>query len=534
MKRQHGTTWVKGQSLAYGWNAVSSSLLLFLVVISWLLFAPQKFGGQASLILIDGNSMLPNFETNDLVVVRRAQQYAVGDAVAYRHEELGIVFHRIIETDGNLFVLQGDNNEFIDTFRPNASQVIGIEWLHLPAVGRFLQRLRINPIWMAGLIFGLVVWALSHTTYVGTQGQSNASKKEPALMNDHNQFRDEWIGFALFLLFLSGFGLWYSYRQPLSVTSQMPIPYTHQVTFNYSAVAAADVYDATIIAAGEPVFRRLSDSVTLAVTYEIESERAVAAGGTYQLFAELSDVNGWKRILTLAPPTSFDALPVTAHATLRLDELQSIIDTVQQETGVVRAQYQVRILSHFSTDGEVARLPMEDAFSAEFAFELTNLELRPRLDPSQAGNGLIQSQSKSVIQPTVIANTISPFGYAIPMASLRTITLTTFVLNLIALLWLGYGSLRPQKASSANVILADHLSLVVDVKTDPFTLANNRIGLKTIDDLLKVAQQTQQVIMRYQDRLAVHSNATLYYFVLEPEESKPKVAKEAQPREAIA
>src|SRR5208337_2550623 len=77
----------------------------------WMLFAPVKLGGQVSYVLVDGISMLPNFHTGDLVLVRQASAYQVGDVVTY-HDPLmnADIIHRIIGQQGDHFVLKGDNN----------------------------------------------------------------------------------------------------------------------------------------------------------------------------------------------------------------------------------------------------------------------------------------------------------------------------------------------------------------------------------------------------------------------------------------
>ena len=79
-----------------------AALLLALTVTVWVLFAPQQVGGNAAYVIIIGNSMEPAFHRGDLVIVRRAPLYQVGEAVAYRDPRLQrYIFHRILEHQGN-------------------------------------------------------------------------------------------------------------------------------------------------------------------------------------------------------------------------------------------------------------------------------------------------------------------------------------------------------------------------------------------------------------------------------------------------
>jgi len=62
--------------------------LLAVLAALWLVLAPTQLGGPASYASISGGSMEPRLHQGDLVVVRRADAYRVGDVVAYRNAVL--------------------------------------------------------------------------------------------------------------------------------------------------------------------------------------------------------------------------------------------------------------------------------------------------------------------------------------------------------------------------------------------------------------------------------------------------------------
>jgi signal peptidase I len=125
---------------------------------AWWFLAPPSLGGSTSLAIVDGNSMHPTFERNDLVFIRPASSYRVGDVVAYHSTLLDrVVLHRVVAVDDGRYTFKGDNNDFLDPERPTASAFIGKRWFGLPAVGRLATFLH-TP-WIAAALAALLVLA---------------------------------------------------------------------------------------------------------------------------------------------------------------------------------------------------------------------------------------------------------------------------------------------------------------------------------------------------------------------------------------
>lgn len=140
--------------------------LLLLVVVAWfVLLRPVSMGGQSTWIIVRGDSMLPTYETGDLIVFHAAAHYETGDVVAYRVPagELGagrIVMHRIVGgDDATGFLLEGDNNPAPDPWRPRVADVLGTVWLVGPQFGRPIIFLH-QPLIAAGLAASVMVAVL--------------------------------------------------------------------------------------------------------------------------------------------------------------------------------------------------------------------------------------------------------------------------------------------------------------------------------------------------------------------------------------
>lgn len=142
-------------ALLNGLRAVAFALTL---AVLWLLLAPGALGGTLSVVTIQGTSMQPTLYTGDLVVLSRAPTYAVGDAVAFRSDMAGaVVLHRIIaqEPDTGRYVLIGDNNDFLDRYRPLPEEVVGRMVLRVPFHLAALIRAAVP--WLLGLGAALAV-----------------------------------------------------------------------------------------------------------------------------------------------------------------------------------------------------------------------------------------------------------------------------------------------------------------------------------------------------------------------------------------
>lgn len=138
---------------------VSATTAAAMLAACWWLLAPPALGGATSLALVDGTSMLPRLHRGDLVIVRSANAYRVGDVVAYRSRLLHrIVLHRIVGISGGRYTFRGDNNSWTDPEQPGKAALIGKQRLHIPRVGLAAEQLR-RPV-VAATIAALLVLAL--------------------------------------------------------------------------------------------------------------------------------------------------------------------------------------------------------------------------------------------------------------------------------------------------------------------------------------------------------------------------------------
>jgi signal peptidase I len=147
-------------------RSIAGLLLVVAVVGAWAVWLrPQFLGGPTAIVVVAGTSMEPGLHTRDLVLVQRKPTYRHGDVVAYRVPRSGagaggVVIHRIVGgSAASGYVLQGDNRNTRDQWRPTPADILGKQWVTFPTSHRSLSVFT-SPLVFAGLAglfaFGLV------------------------------------------------------------------------------------------------------------------------------------------------------------------------------------------------------------------------------------------------------------------------------------------------------------------------------------------------------------------------------------------
>jgi len=129
-----------------------SKRLQIIILIALIPFAiyfwPTSLGGDTTIMMVQGQSMLPTILPGSLLVAKAAPEYNIGDIVAYEQRDGGaskIVVHRIIDVDNNGFIIKGDNNPKKDAGYPTEDEILGTVLFSTPYVGDILGLFR-NPI----------------------------------------------------------------------------------------------------------------------------------------------------------------------------------------------------------------------------------------------------------------------------------------------------------------------------------------------------------------------------------------------------
>ena len=143
-------------------KAMSTALLIGVVLFWAFALRPQALGGPAGYVLVSGHSMLPRYHTGDMVLVEKHSSYHVGQVVAYRVPKgdpmAGAqVIHRIIGGNPKTgWIVQGDNRTAPDVWRPKNGDIVGAKAVRLPNAVLLMQFLR-SPV-LLGLLAACFVF----------------------------------------------------------------------------------------------------------------------------------------------------------------------------------------------------------------------------------------------------------------------------------------------------------------------------------------------------------------------------------------
>ena len=411
---------------------VAGALALALFAAAWVFFAPTQAGGGTSYAIIVGSSMEPKLHRGDLAVVRERDAYRVGDVVLYDSRDLGTkVLHRIIRVEGDRFVLQGDNNDFLDPEKPTEAQIVGALWVTAPAVGRVTEWLR-EPLHGALLVAFVTLLALGgglgagsavrRGTRPATPHVARAVPKPAPAPDERKQLL---LGLGVAALALVALAL-VSFTRPLTGTETVEAAYSHQGRFGYEArVPRNAAYPDGHVTTGEPVFLRLVDRLRVSFDYSLESELPATGGGRVELAARISDGRGWERVLPLASERPFANRSARVTGVLDLRRIERIVDEVRTLTGSGQTSFTVAVLPRVDVHGRVGGEAVRSTFAPALTFDLADLRLQPSLDaegvgpfaPREAGTGTRPAPARLALGPfslsVAAARRVSLLGIAL-------------------------------------------------------------------------------------------------------------------------
>ncbi len=143
---------------------------------------PMPFGTGAAVVL--SGSMEPALQVNDLIIVREADSYEVGDIVVYQSGK-SLIVHRIIEKDGERIITQGDANNVADA--PIETYAVkGKMIARIPAAGQIVKALK-TP---AGILIVLLA-AFALTEFSFRKEKDRDEKELEAIKEEIRRLREE-------------------------------------------------------------------------------------------------------------------------------------------------------------------------------------------------------------------------------------------------------------------------------------------------------------------------------------------------------
>jgi signal peptidase I len=468
---------------------------------AWLFLAPPQLGGSTGYVVLYGTSMEPKYSAGDLVLVRPVSEVRVGDVVAYENAELGrTVLHRVVAKNGERLQFKGDNNEYLDLPRPTEVDVVGREWLHLPAVGGALEWVR-QPVPAAALaLLCVLLLAGGGATAVRRRdgrpvrpAPAPASLEAEAAKGRRALEATTVLGGVVLLGLLLGLVAW---TRPTEQRVPAPDRWSHEARLSYETpLRRSAVYPDGRVDTGETVFARQVPKLRVRLDYALRSREDAAAGvgGTARLEARIRGDNGWRRTLPLAT-TRVRSGAAALEGELDLRFLQRMADRVESLTGTSATTYAVTLAGVLDVAGDVAGDAVRHRFSPTFAFRLQDGRLEPTSAETDAAGAPAAAWTRT--EPgdgTREAPSRVAFGaVSIQVGTLR---LAAAALGLLALLGVPLGLLYvlwPRPGGDGDPLEP----WLVDVARIP--AAREVRDVPSPEALLRIAERYDTVVLRVQ------------------------------------
>lgn len=521
---------------------VAAALVLGL---GWTFLGPAFLGGPMSMVIVSGNSMAPTMNDGDLAVVREGSGYDVGDVVAFRSDAEdggGFVIHRIVggsEADG--FVMQGDNNGWLDPWEPTSTDIVGqLQW-HLPGGGVWLSRVRgwlMTPLVMASLVgaaavmFGPTVQRRRRRR-ARTQRRGEQTMPTPMVAHDrsrarrstreHLAVRERWIlaaGLVGALVVVAAAPLaWTAWRTPTtenavvsggSGQTEFELAYTavaHAPSAVYpqgqvGPVTAPDPADEAAVAppvpgppAGEPapvaveppqpLFTSMIPQIDVHVAYHLDTDAAAQQlEGTYEADLLVRSSEGWSTTVAAVAPTTFEGAEVEFDVPVVMEQAAAHLAAYAEATGTSADAYSVTVRPRVTMTGSLAGAPLEEESTFELPIEVGTEQIVP-------GGQLRTASDFDATRQVLRSTTLEALGAEITVSRARPVAVAGILLGLAI-------------AASAAAVLARrfprlrhrarHGSLLVDV-TPQFHDGGRALRVTEMDELAKLARRDGRVIL---------------------------------------
>jgi signal peptidase I len=491
------------------YSSLFSAFLLVLILLAWIVLLPIQLGGVAAFVIVNGASMEPTYHKGDLVITRTEALYGVGDIVTYYNADIKRpVIHRIIAEDHGTFVLQGDNNPWVDDIRPTSQDIIGKAWLHLPRVGGWLATIQ-TPLGISLLAGGTIFLVLSMYALRDRRFRTRRKKMFSGrrLVNFSIQFEHgdatmktvgrqlEVLLFIFVIIFVSSTILAIvSFTKERTLSTPVDTEYIHVGLFSYFASSQTGVYDTSGPETGDPIFLKTTCQVNVHFDYFLTADTLSDVKGTISLRAETRDVNGWTRTFPLVASTPFEGGSTAVQAMLNPCEILATLRSAEEKTQLHRDVYNLIIIPDVNIKATNGGQPMESTFTPRLVFYLDDYQMyvlteNPDFDP------LAPFKTETAAVALNAPNQIQLPGFSITVGLAQAIAVIGLLTSLVLGGFVGWSVYTAAKQDPSITISLRYGTLLVNVNQVSFDVRSREIVINSIDDLAKLAERNATAIM---------------------------------------
>ncbi len=501
-------------------RAASISAVAALVLAAAWLFWPTQLGGATTYVTTHGISMEPGFSTGDLAVLRPADSYEVGDVAAYFSPSLNtVVMHRIVAVEGDRFVFQGDNNDWLDKDRPTADEVIGALFRQVPQGGKLLAVIA-SP-WSLVVLFAVAFGLFGNGRRKAGGRKTPRHRAAPARtspsltlptfsMPTRAQARQVSVASGAVALLAAATGA-VLLALPSTETEAGTQPVTQEGRFTYAGAAeAGTTYPTGSLATGDPIYTKLVDALTVSFEHTVEAPGLDAADGTVRLDLSVATADGWSATLGSSPAVAVRDGAATVSTDIDPTLAASLVGRHNAEIGGSAGSASILVTPVVDVTGSVQGQAFTAADLDPLIFSMDTVALRP---PS-AEAAFAPTGAVSVSVDAEVSRTFTVLGVDLPIGAARLIAGVVLVLaGLVTAVsgWIG----RSRTGDAADEFAVRNAARILPVAG----LVPGRSVVDVSDPaaLRRVAERVDGLVLHHAgpdgQTFAVQDNETTYRFV---------------------
>jgi len=493
-----------------------SAVAALMLAAAWL-FWPVALGGGTTYVTTHGVSMEPRFHTGDLAILRAADHYSVGDVVAYSSVTLKTtVMHRIVKVDGDRFVIQGDNNSWLDPDEPSPDLVRGKLWLRVPQGGKVLAAVT-SPSGIAVIGGGCLALAGAlrrpRSRHSARRARRRPAFRPPSFPASVRAGARQVALASAAIALLAGIGGGMLLALPSTETAPRTLHVTQQGQFSYSAAAAAGTtYPDGRVTTGDTMWTKLARNLTVSFTNTVSGPDLAALQGAMRLDVTISSADGWSSYLGSSPVVAMAGGTATAVVPIDTPRASGLLAKHFAEIGTPGAAATLTVTPVAVTTGTAGGKKFQAGSPAPLAFTLdaTSLRLAGRTDAA-----LKPTSKTDVTVDEVVARKLTVLKVSVPIGLARIVSGVIFVLALVVLAaasWIG----RTARGDAADAFVVKHAARILPVAA--FDPGPTVIDVSDAEALHRVAERFDTLVLHHAgadaDVFAVRDVDATYRFVV--------------------
>jgi signal peptidase I len=472
-------------------RAASISAVAALVLAAVWFFWPVALGGGTTFVSTHGISMEPQFSTGDMAILRPDHDSSVGDVVAYWSDSLDtIVMHRIVARDGDRFVLQGDNNDWLDAEQPAQDQILGRLFLRVPHGGKALDALS-SPGALV-VVAGAAVAVLGAARAPRRHRRRPTARRAPSFSTPTRALaRRVALGSAAVVL-VAAVACGALLLLPATQTDTRAVEVTQQGRYSYTGEAVpGTTYPTGAIATGDTVWTRLAGGLTVSFTNTFSGPDLAGVAGAMHLDVVVSAPDGWSAVLGSGPAVRVRDGSATAAVGVDPAAATALLDRHYAEIGTPGGPGTVTVTPVAATTGTVEGHGFTADPPAGLTFALDAMSLKPAGDVATT---LAPSATTAVQVQEIVPRTFEVLALSVPIDVARTASGGVLLIALVALgagAWIG----RTGRGDVADQFLVRHADRILPVASfDPGPAV---VDVSDPESLHRVAERFDTVVLHH-------------------------------------